>query len=513
MDDLFGLDTSPIPAPPAPRQDPMSTGGSAGDPFGSGAPGSPVAGASTFKPFVPSSSFGRGLTTQPSASEDLLADNNPEESKKITGESTELANLSNQISTLSTQMQETQSKRTATQNDLTQTNTQKQNFQQRLAQLRTAYEKEAQDTRSLEDQLRTSRAETQKLQGECMTLEGNLADAQAQHQQILTALQSDQQENSSLRERIRVANAEITQLKPQIEKLKMEARQQKGLVAINKKQLLTTEGERDKLKTEAEGLGKAPGDETSRGGESGSAADTSSGGVASPALSTSSGNNPFFKRTASSDIMGVFSTPTGASGPDEIFGPSAGHTPAPFRPQNTGTSTTSAGSGSFSTPPSSTPVLSRQTTLRTDNPPPPPESRQISSSFLPFGGATDSVSSSRQVSPPASRADGSVADGPTTASKAADESKEDEAKTPTAGDGKAIASPGKEKTAPFGEDDKEKAKADFDNAFAAFTSSKSAAAAETSAPKAKSAFDSEFPPISEIERDDESDSESEQARL
>lgn len=519
MDDLFGLDTSP--APPAPRQDPMSTGGSGSDPFAGGsahaAPGSPVGGGNMFKPsFVPSSSFGRGLTaqhsgspitSQPSASEDLLADNNPEESKNITGESTELANLSNQISTLSTQMQETQSKRTATQNDLKQTNTQKQNFQQRLSQLRTLYEKEAQDTRSLEEQLRKSRTETQKLQGECMTLEGSLADAQAQHQQVLAALQADQQENTSLRERIRVANGEITQLKPQIEKLKMEARQQKGLVAINKKQLLTTEGERDKLKAEGEELGRAPGEATSRGKELGSATDTPSGSIASPALSTSSGNNPFFKRTASTDIMGVFSPP---SGPDEIFGPSAGQAPAPFRPQTTGTSTASAGSGSFSTPPSSTPVLSRQTTLRTDNPPPPPESRQISSSFLPFGGATESVSSSRQVSPPASRADGSVTDGPTAAGQTEESSKDDEVKTPTAADGKAIASPGKEKAAPFGEDDKEKAKADFDNAFAAFTSSKSAPPAETAAPKTKSAFDSEFPPISEIERDDESDSESEQ---
>ncbi|XWX01357.1 hypothetical protein V2A60_009384 [Cordyceps javanica] len=517
MEDLFGLDSSPIPAPPAPRQDPMSTGGSGTDPFAGGPasaiPASPTRGGNMFKAFVPSSSFGRGLTgspvtSQPPASEDLLADNNPEESKNITGESTELANLSNQISTLSTQMQETQSKRTATQNDLNQTNTQKQNFQQRLAQLRTLYEKEAQDTRALEEQLRTSRAETQKLQGECMALEGNLSDAQAQRQQVLTALQSDQQENTNLRERIRVANAELTQLKPQIEKLKMEARQQKGLVAINKKQLLTTEGERDKLKAEATDLGKAPSEEVSRGGESIPAADTASGGVTSPAPSTASANNPFFKRTASSDIMGVFNTP---SGTDEIFGPSGGTSgpaPAPFRPQTTGTSTTSA--GSFSTPPSSTPVLSRQTTLRADNPPPPPESRQISSSFLPFGGQSESVSSSRQVSPPASRADGSVADGPSAVSKSTEESsKEEEAKTPTAVEGKAIASPDKEKSAPFS-DDKEKAKADFDNAFAAFTSSKTAATADNSTPKTKSAFDTEFPPISEIERDDDSDSESEQ---
>lgn len=537
MEDLFGLDTSPLPAPPAPRQDPMSTGGSTNDPFaggpGNAMPASPTRG-NTFQAFVPSSSFGRGLTgspvtSQPPASEDLLADNNPEETRNITGESTELANLSNQISTLSTQMQETQSKRTGTQNDLNQTNTQKQNFQQRLAQLRTLYEKEAQDARALEEQLRASRTETQKLQGECMTLEGNLSDAQAQRQQVLTALQSDQQENTSLRERIRVANAELTQLKPQIEKLKMEARQQKGLVAINKKQLLTTEGERDKLKTEAADLGRASGEETSRGLESSSVPEAPGGSVISPALSTASGNNPFFKRTASTDIMGVFASP---SGTDEIFGPSggtpgptpapfrpqttgnsatsaSGPTPAPFRPQTTGTSTTSAGS-SYATPPSSTPVLSRATTLRADNPPPPPESRQISSSFLPFGGQSESVSSSRQVSPPASRADGSFADGPSAASKATEEgSNEDAAKTPTTSDSQAIASPSKEKAAPFG-DDKDKAKADFDSAFASFTSSKSTASADTAAPKTKSVFDTEFPPISEIERDDESDSESEQ---
>lgn len=509
MEDLFGLDATPAsPVHPAPRQDPMSTGGSAADPFagpGIPAPSSPI-GASTFKAFVPSSSFGRGLSTgspapsQPSASEDLLADNNPEESKNITGESTELANLSNQINTLSTQMQDTQAKRTATQNDLNQTNTQKQNFQQRLAQLRQLYEKEAQDTRSLEEQLRTARAETQKLQGECMTLEGTLADAKTQHQQVLAALQADQQENGNLRERIRVATGEIGQLKPQIEKLKMEARQQKGLVAINKKQLLTTEGERDKLKGEAETLSKAPEPESSRG-DPGSAVDS----VTSPAPSTASGNNPFFKRTASTDIMGVFSNP---SVPDDIFGPTGGASPvaAPFRPQTTGTSTTSA--NSFSTPPSTSPILSRQTTLRAENPP-PPESRQISSSFLPFTSQSESVSSSRQVSPPASRADGSVSEGPSAKDKIEEADTTEDAKTPTAGETQTAA---KEEAAPFGDDDQAKAKADFDNAFAAFTSSKPAAAAVVpvaDAPKSKGAFDAEFPPISEIERD-ESDSESDE---
>ena len=280
MEDLFGLDTS-SPPPSAPAQAPMSTGGSTtNDPFAGGssnlAPTSPIRAnttGSTFKPFVPSSSFGRGLSSQPtgdstgakpqSASDDLLGGNDDEASKNITGETTELANLSNQVSSLSKQMQDTQAKRSTTQTELNQTNSQKQNFEQRLAQLRSAYEKEAEDTRALEEKLRSSRADTQKLQSECMVLEGNYRDVQNQHQQILTQLQSDQQENTSLREKIRVVNGEIAQLKPQIDKLKSDARQQKGLVAINKKQLSTTEGERDKLKTEAADLAKSN-DELSR---------------------------------------------------------------------------------------------------------------------------------------------------------------------------------------------------------------------------------------------------------
>lgn len=528
LEDLFGLDSSsPSPAP-APRQNTMSTGGSGTDPFagGSQTPSSPVGANNTFKPFVPTSTFGRGLTTGPSdstasasqqpTSEDLLADNEPEASKKITGETTELANLSHQIGTLSKQMQDTQSKRTTTQNELNQTNSQKQNFEQRLAQLRQLYEKEAQDTRSLEEQLRNSRAETKKLQGECLTLEGNLRDVQTQHQQVLAGLQSDQQENTALREKIRVANAQITQLKPQIEKLKMEARQQKGLVAINKKQLQTTEGERDKLKTEAEGISKGSSDDLTRQGVSTSASNTPQQQVASPALSTASGNNPFFKRTASTDVLGVFAVPGKSGTPDnidEVFGPTRAQppAPAPVPAQNTGTSTASV--GSFSNTPGSTPAISRQATLRSENPPAPPESRQISSSFLPFPDQTESLSSSRQVSPPASRAEGSVTDAPSSAAGKTPEPAADKPEDPSAPakdeeDAKEPESQPKEaeKSSTFA--DQDKAKADFDSAFAAFTSSKGSAGAQDTTNKSKSAFDTEFPPISEIERD-ESDSESE----
>ncbi|KAH7155049.1 hypothetical protein B0J13DRAFT_582212 [Dactylonectria estremocensis] len=496
LEDLFGLDSAaPSPAPPAQPQAPMSTGGSnANDPFGAGSnvltPSSPIraatTGTSSFKPFVPSSSFGRGLTTTPtggssgsgprqphlaSASEDLLADNDPEASRNLSGETTELANLSNQISSLSTQMQDVQAKRTTTQNELTQANSQKQNFEQRLAQLRTLYEKEAQDTRALEEH-------------ECMALDGTYRDIQTQHQQVLASLQEDQKENGNLRERIRVVNGEIAQIKPQIEKLKSEARQQKGLVAINKKQLSTTEGERDKLKAEAEDLVKSN-EELSRQVNASSPASVSAQ-VASPAASTS-------------NIMGAFASPPAKNISDNTSGTPP--PPAVFKPQNTGASSTSVGS--------------RQPTVSID-PPAPPESRQISSSFLPFGDNTESLSSSRQVSPPASRVDDPLhgSSTPIPGDLAASDEEEPESKPGNAApvdasreahvdsalSPPAVATSTAETADPFGTVDEAKAKADFENAFAAFTTAKTQSKPVPEAAKSSSAFDSEFPPISELER-------------
>ncbi|KAG6281760.1 hypothetical protein E4U48_006108 [Claviceps purpurea] len=564
LDDLFGLESTPNPSipvsAPAPIQTVMSTGGSnMHDPFGSG-PSSPpplraTATGSTFKPFVPSSSFGRGLAGPsgnevPQQTQDLLEDHDPEASKKISSETTELANLSSQIGTLSKQMQDVQSKRATTQTELNQANSQKQNFEQRLTQLRTLYEKEAEDSRLLEEQLRKSRSETQKLQSDCMTLEGTLRDAQAQHQQLEAALQADRQENTSLRERIRVVNGEIAQLKPVVEKLKSEGRQQKGLVAINKKQLVTTEGERDKLKTEAAELAKGVGADGPMPRQlDGGSSISGPAAVASPALSASSANNPFFKRTASTDIMGAFSASPPARSYtdksfDDVFGPSAAtpppshsHPQTPTFQQRQLTGASAASAGPSLNQDRASPSLSRQLGAANLEPPAPPVSRQISSSFLPFPQEPESLSSSRQVSPPASGVDDAPADAPAESARELNSEDGDQYSTPPLTPAATAAAPAAVSAVdaavfpevnpvdastssaatsdPFSSADKAKAKADFDNAFAAFSSSSKrepAAPDSTSAAKDKTAdaFNAEFPPIAELERaDDDSDSDSE----
>lgn len=308
-EDLFGLDASPeqpkavLAQPSAPVQTQQMTGGSAAgfsvpfssDPFGGSKPSSPTSPqrgftapqqsftapqqgftapqqgpASMFKPFVPSSAFGATLaaqntggsnassqprqrsvvTQQPTAMDDLLGDSNEEETKNITSDTSELANMSSQIGNLRNQMQDVQTKKTTSERDLSATSQQKRDLEQRLAQFRAQYEQEVKTVKTLEEQLARSRSETTSLQQNLAMIEGTHQDLRNQHQQVAQALEADQRENATLKQRISQLNAEVAQLKPQIEKMRSDARQQKGMVAINKKQVATNEGEREKIQTE-----------------------------------------------------------------------------------------------------------------------------------------------------------------------------------------------------------------------------------------------------------------------
>ncbi|KAJ5143739.1 uncharacterized protein N7515_002526 [Penicillium bovifimosum] len=439
-DDLFGLDS---PAPPfAQPQIPQSTGGSSSAFQTPASPSraSPQTASHTFKPFVPTSSFGQSLQPQvtgasagtpgairspPPPSDDLLGDNDPEESNKLTQETTELANLSNQIGSLAKEMQNVQEKRTSAEQNIAQTSQQKRDFEARLAQARSMYEQEVTNFKALEERLKSSKAETVKLQQQYALLEGSRQDLHTQYTQVSAALAADEQENASLKEKIRQANAEVAQLKPALEKARSSARQQKGLVAINKKQLATVEGERDKLQGEIDTLANETPQYSEDVTRTGSAAE-----IASPAASTASQNtNPFFRRTGS---LGEQARSPDVSNDqqkafDSLFGQSfaapsaAGPPPTSFRAESPQVSVTSpvtsaAPTPSVSPPPGALPGAFPAGAFA--EPPPPSESRQLTPSFLQFDD-TQSKTSSTKVSPPGSRFGGPETSGFGTPSQAA----------------------------------------------------------------------------------------------
>ncbi|KAL8769593.1 MAG: hypothetical protein Q9194_005399, partial [Teloschistes cf. exilis] len=460
-EDLFGLDAFSSPASKAPESASDSSLYTASPPRTTASPqiAQPSQQSSVFKPFVPSSSFGQTIMTpqgtgtssgtspaqarvplqsqprQPSAMDDLLGDNDPEVSKKFTSETSELANLSNQVSTLTGQMQEVKNKRASTEQNLSRAQNSKREFENRLAGLRSAYEQEVRDVKSLDGQLVASRNETLKLQSDMAMLEGLQQDLQNQRQQVAAALEADQNENTSLKERIRQTNAAINELKPQVEKMRSDARQQKGLVAINKKQLASVEADRDKAKLDFEEASKEHTEATRELDESKRALENRSvernPSVSSPAPSTSM--NPFMRRqSADPGAKSVTSPfqPSNVTSPshnafDSFFGPSFGSQPsAPpqtsfqTEPASTarGTPPANVASGQserssdgpgLPTPSGSPPLSTFDSTPHVANEPPaPPQSRQITSNLLPFGKTLErqgSESSSIRANPPASR--------------------------------------------------------------------------------------------------------------
>lgn len=488
-EDLFGLDAFSAPSSPPLQPQPRTVGDSAytatpprdtnspmPQPFQQPSQPQPFPQQqSHFKPFVPSSSFGQAMMTpqgtgtsaspaspvaqnrglpqqqpkQPSAMDDLLGDNDPDISKRLNNETSELANLSNQVSSLTGQMQDIRNKRSSTENDLSQAQSQKRDFEVRLTQLRSAYEQEVREVQALEERLRSSKSETQKLHQEMAMIQGTHEDLQNQHRQISEAFHMDQTENANLKENIRQSNAEISELKPQLEKMRSDARQQKGLVAINKKQLATNEVEMEKAKAELDAAAREHEEATRELEQSKRDLEASSqavsevksqvrsppAAVASPAPSNAS-MNPFFRRSSNTttekgtspfQTQGVVSPNHNAF--DSFFGPSLGssnqtsgplpstsfskispstHREAPEQPMAPNLSQNSSYGPDIPTPSVSPPPLSNfsDSPQNVSEPPAPPQSRQITSSFLPFRPnleRSDSESPSVRANPPVSR--------------------------------------------------------------------------------------------------------------
>lgn len=448
MDDLFGLDSfGSAPAAP-PANSPPATGQAFGG-FDSGFPGPAKAGApavpttqsSMFalpeQKFVPTSQFGQMLAASatggstsslparsaPSAMDDLLGGED-EQMKQITPDTMELANLSNQIGSLTKQTQELKNKRASTEQELNAFNTQKQDIEARLAQIKSLYEREAKDVKMVEDRLVAARNEVIKMRQEYAITEASYNDLTAKKQEVVTQVEQDQREIQDLKDRMNMVNAENTQLKQQLEKLRLDAKQHKGRVAISKKQLATSEAERDKLKSEIDELRSA------------TASTQSPPPPGSPTPSQAS-TNPFYRArsppataadspyqspyaTGNSNFVSQQQQQPQQTNYEDVFGPAFDSQSAPGAPPSTtfshtgqsGPSVVSASEGPFdhSTPPTSPPASSYQNSPSSfDNPPPPSTASQMTSAFLPLPiSRAESVTSSVQVNAPTSTHDGNL---------------------------------------------------------------------------------------------------------
>lgn len=464
-DDLFELDFSSAPPPPPPASAPPHTSMSPFDNDLFGIKSAPLTGpatgpttpmpptnapnffSTTQRSFVPSSSFGQSMVSPsqtggstssapatrpaPSMMEDLLGDADPEVSKKLTNEATELANLSNQIGSLTKQTTELKSKRASAEQELSTLSSQKANIEMQLAGLRSAYEREAENVKRVEDQLAASKTETNRLRTDYAVLEAQYNELQSRKQELSSSVDSDKRENENLSQRMKVINAEIINLRQELDRLQSQARQQRGLVAINKKQVSTSEADRDRLQREIEDTRS-------------NIASPPPPGSPTPSTASLNNTNPFHRtRSPPAVVESAFTSlpfAPGNSAPqattlEDVFGP----TFANVSPMPTGSSLTSfhraqteasapsaseGGNAEHSTPPTSPPGSSYHGSPQLSEAPPVSAAVQMNPSFSPFQtNRADSLGSSVQANPSASNHGGdefSRPDTPTWATTAGD---------------------------------------------------------------------------------------------
>ncbi|KAG8901828.1 hypothetical protein FRC00_004226 [Tulasnella sp. 408] len=121
-----------------------------------------------------------------------------------------------------------------------------------LAASKAAYETESRIFGELREKLLAQTATITKTRQELITAESDLSAIRQEKNEIQGNMLRDKDEVLDLQRKMKQVADETEIIKKEIEKVKKDARHQKGLLAIGKKQLATAEGEREKAEKELE---------------------------------------------------------------------------------------------------------------------------------------------------------------------------------------------------------------------------------------------------------------------
>ncbi|KAJ6500401.1 hypothetical protein C8R45DRAFT_67324 [Mycena sanguinolenta] len=245
--DLFSWD-DPIPSPvpvatptAAPVQQQLSPQNTAfsipparsADPFGS----------SSFSPAPPA----------PAVHHDLLGDDDdtgaaspPLQEDK----SAEIGNVQNQVNSTSRSLATAQAERAALETTLANQAAQLSALQTQLTTAKAAYETENKLLAGLRERQAAQTADITKTKEELIRAESDLSALRVEKAEVEGAFLRDKEEVRALQRKMVEVGGEAETLKVEVEKSKKEAKQQKGLLAIARKQLSTKEAERAKVEKE-----------------------------------------------------------------------------------------------------------------------------------------------------------------------------------------------------------------------------------------------------------------------
>lgn len=192
--------------------------------------------------FTGATAASSGFSNSTSASNDRAI------TDQITQTSVDIANYSNQVSSLSKQTSVVSGRKDKAQNELNKILKKKDEIANKLVQLKALHEKETQQVTEVQNLLVKSKGESDELAKELSIVEANYHAEQTKKEQLQAQYDESQKSNQALKEKLGTLNAENIDLKNQIDDLNSKVTQAKNMVAVVEQQVVTQEAENNELK-------------------------------------------------------------------------------------------------------------------------------------------------------------------------------------------------------------------------------------------------------------------------
>ncbi|PPQ70282.1 hypothetical protein CVT24_000845 [Panaeolus cyanescens] len=200
-------------------------------------------GASPFQPSV----------TARSPTTDFFGDDEPSGSPPPANDrSAEIGNLKNQLQSTTRSLETVKTERASVEQTLASQASQLSTIQTQLSSAKAAYDTETSLLATLKERYAKQTAEINQAREQLIRAESDLSAVRVEKSEIEGAFLRDKEEVRELHRNMIEVGKQADALKQDVEKLKKEAKQQKGLLAIARKQLSTKEAEKAKVEKEHE---------------------------------------------------------------------------------------------------------------------------------------------------------------------------------------------------------------------------------------------------------------------
>ena len=177
-------------------------------------------------------------------------DAGPGASTTINNHSAEIGNVQNQLQSTTRSLENTRTERSNVEATTHNQAAQLSSLQTQLSSAKAAYETESRLLATLRERHSNQSSEIQKVNEELIRAESNLSAIRVEKAEIEQGLLHDKEEIRELQRKMTETGSTIEVVKAEIEKAKKEAKQQKGLLVVAKKQLATREAEKAKASQE-----------------------------------------------------------------------------------------------------------------------------------------------------------------------------------------------------------------------------------------------------------------------